>query len=179
MFWHIIRDRIPSTQKKQISVFDPDFGKKTNTSSVTFASSSPVPTSNSASLHHESKRSRFFTNFAYVSNVSSSSQNPIPININNSLLSINFYLEGKKDDDNRMRILFDIGAAMNTGYLNYHLWVVSQRSERIVEYLQCGEGTEYAVVQLLTALDLDIDSKSSAHGQMTVVIRYHALFLEQ
>ena len=39
----------------------------------------------------------------------------MPIDINNSLLSIHFYLGGKKDDDNHMSTLVDTGAAMNIG----------------------------------------------------------------
>ena len=54
-----------------------------------------------------------------------------------------------------MRILVDNGAAMNTGNKIYHL---------VTEYFPWGEGTEYKVVQLLTALDLDVDSKPSING---------------
>ena len=49
----------------------------------------------------------------------------------------------------------------------------------VSEYVQCGEDTKYEVVQLLAALDLDIDSRLSTHGQMTAIIRYHTPFCEQ
>ena len=44
----------------------------------------------------------------------------------------------------------------------------------VAEY---GKGTEYEVVQLLAALDLDIESKPTTHGQMTAVIHYHTIIL--
>ena len=43
----------------------------------------------------------------------------------------------------------------------------------VAECQQCGEGTEYEVVQLLAALDLDMESRNYTHGQMTAFIRYH------
>ena len=48
----------------------PFFGKDTHTSSVTFASSSPVSFSNPTLLYCDSKRSRFFAIFACVFNIS-------------------------------------------------------------------------------------------------------------
>ena len=77
--------------------------------------------------------------------------------------------------DNGMRMLVDTGAAINSGYLDYHLWVMSQCPEMVAEFLQCGPDTDYDVVQLLAALDLDPSHLSSTHGQMTAVIRYHTI----
>ena len=49
----------------------------------------------------------------------------------------------------------------------------------VTECVQCGEGTTFEVVQLLAALDLDMESKNDTHGQMTALIRYHKLFSEK
>ena len=46
----------------------------------------------------------------------------------------------------------------------------------VAEYLQCGEGTEYDIMQLLAALNLNVDSTPTTHGQMTTVIWYHKSF---
>ena len=56
-----------------------------------------------------------------------------------------FYLEGKKDDDNCMRMLVNTGTVINTGNLKYHLWVTLHYLEMVEEYLQCKEGTKYEV----------------------------------
>ena len=41
----------------------------------------------------------------------------------------------------------------------------------VAEYLHYREGTKCEVVQLIAALDLDIEFKFSTHGQITAVIR--------
>ena len=50
-------------------------------------------------------------------------------------------------------MLVDTGAAMNTDNFDYHKWVMSQCLSMVAEYLECGAGSEYNVVQLLTTLD--------------------------
>ena len=70
----------------------------------------------------------------------------MPISINNSLPSVNFLLGLTMEADNGMRILVDTGTAINSGYLDYHLWVMSQCPEMVAEFLQCGPDTDYDVV---------------------------------
>ena len=53
---------------------------------------------------------------------------------------------------------------------------MSHYLEIIVEYLQCGNGTEYKVDQILAASDFDVDSKSLTLCQMTAVNRCHTSF---
>ena len=64
--------------------------------------------------------SRFHTIFARVTKFSSFPKKPVPININNSLPSINLPLLNPNDDEHRMRILVDTGAVTNTGNFQYH-----------------------------------------------------------
>ena len=67
-------------------------------------------------------------------------------------------------------MLVDTGTAMRSGYLDYHFWVMSQYSEMVVEFLQCGENTNYDVVQLLAVLDLNLGQLPNNHVQMTAII---------
>ena len=53
-----------------------------------------------------------------------------------------------------MRILVDTDASINTGFLDYHKWVISQCPSMVVEYLECDDGTEYDIVQLRATLAL-------------------------
>ena len=76
-----------------------------------------------------------------------------------------------------MRMLLNTGAAMNSGSLTYHLWVMSQCLEMVGEFIQYGDGTGYNVVQLLAALDLDSSHQPLDHGKMTAVIRYKTPYL--
>ena len=50
----------------------------------------------------------------------------MPIGINNSLPSVSLILGTLADEKNKIRMLVDTGAAMNTGNLRFHMWVMSQ-----------------------------------------------------
>ena len=148
-FWQELWAHIPTTANRFIS-----------SPSIPLNPNSPLPPSprNSASIpwfnsnsitwqeHQDAKRSRFFTLFARISNLSASKQKPMPISINNSLPSVSILLGLTMEADNGMRMLVDTGAAMNSGHLDYHLWVMSQCPEMVAEFLQCGPNTDYDVV---------------------------------
>ena len=70
----------------------------------------------------------------------------MPIQINNYLPSIYLHLGLIEDEENKMRMLLDTGATMNSGNLNYHLWVMSQCPEMVDEFIQCEADTGYHVV---------------------------------
>lgn len=53
----------------------------------------------------------------------------MPISINNSLTSVNLHIGNPEDDESHIRMLVDTGVAMNTGSIEYHLWVMSQCPE--------------------------------------------------
>ena len=76
-----------------------------------------------------------------------------------------------------MRILLDTDTAMNSGNLNYHIWVISQCPEMVGEFIQCGADTWYDVVQLMVVLDLDTTKQPLDHGKMTAVIHYRTPYL--
>ena len=65
----------------------------------------------------------------------------MPIKINNSLPFVCLHLGNPEDDENRMRMLVDTGAAMNTGDLKYYQWVMSQCPDIVDEYQQCVKDT--------------------------------------
>ena len=69
-----------------------------------------------------------------------------------------------------MRMSEDTDATSNTGNKTYHLWVIPQYPEMVVEYLQSGKNTEYDSVQLVAAFDLNILQQLDNHGQITIVI---------
>ena len=101
----------------------------------------------------------------------------MPIQINNSLPSICLHIGLIKDEENKIRMLLDTGSAMNSGNLNYHLWVMSQCLEIVGEFIQCGVDTWYEVVQLMAALDLNTTKQPLDNGKMTALIRYRTSYL--
>ena len=96
----------------------------------------------------------------------------MPTGIDNSLPSASLILGILEDNGNKMRMLVETGAAMNTGNLRFHMWVMFQYPDIVDDRLQCGKDTAYDAEHLLADLDLnDIDTDAS-HDQMTAVIRY-------
>ena len=167
LFWHELWAHVLSTQKKQ----SPTFNTTDNYKKV------PLPSKPQFS-YHDGIRPRLFAIFTCVSNLTSTSQKPMPISINNSLSSVHFPSgKGKENADDKMRLLVNTGVAMNSGNLYFHLWVIFQCPSIMAEYLQCGEDTEYDIVQLLAVIKLHEGSTQTNHGQMTVVIRCHTPFL--
>ena len=50
----------------------------------------------------------------------------MPVGINNSLPSVSLILGILEDDENKVRMLVDTGAAMNMGNCRFHMFVMSQ-----------------------------------------------------
>ena len=69
----------------------------------------------------DNSKTHWYAIFVRVTNISSSPKKPMPISINNSLPSVCLHLEILEDDENRMQMLVNTGAAMNTGDLKYNL----------------------------------------------------------
>ena len=121
---------------------------------VSFANPAATPTSKINILSTQTdppfqssiKKPRFSAIFACVNNLTSFSQKLMPIQINNYLPSIYLHLGLIEDEENKMRMLLDTGATMNSGNLNYHLWVMSQCPEMFDEFIQCEADTGYHVV---------------------------------
>ena len=125
------------------------------------------------------KRPHFYVIISRMTNISSYPKNPMPISINNSLSSINLHIDNPEYIKNRIRILIDTGAAMNTGSLECHLWVIFQCPEMVEECLQYGKYTVYDAIYVLAALDLKDTNQDIDHGKMTVVIHYKTPYIVQ
>ena len=82
-------------------------------------------TSNLPSHNSQFNRVHLCAIFDRVAHISPFTQKPIPNSINNSLPSICFHLGSVENEENKIRMLLDTGAAMNSGNLTYHLWVMS------------------------------------------------------
>ena len=157
---------MPSTRTNE----DTPTGQSNKLSAQPLASNSSI--SNPPPNNSPIKRARFCAIFARVEHISPSTQKPMPIPINKSLPSVCLHLGSVEDEENKMRMLLDTRAAINSGNLTYHHWVMSQCPEMVGEFIQCGDGTGYNVFQLLVALDLDSSHQPLDYGKMTAVIRY-------
>ena len=75
------------------------------------------------------------TIFACVFNIFSSPQKSMHITMNNSPPSINFDIGLVFEVEDYMHKLVDTGVVMNDGNNNYHLWLLSQYSVMVAEYM--------------------------------------------
>ena len=177
LFWQKFWAHIPSTRERKCDPIPrlptpPESNFDIHSKLIDSASSRNV-------LHHPNndKRPRFQTIFARMTSISSTPKKPIHISFNNSLQSTNLHIGNLEDDKNRMRILVNTEAAMNTGSLDYHRWVMSQCPKMVEECVQCGKDTVYDVVHLLAALNIRDANQDVDHGKMTAVIRNKAPYI--
>ena len=76
-----------------------------------------------------------------------------------------------------LRMLVDSGAAMNSGNKNYHRQIMSQFPDIVVEYIECGPGTKYDLVQLKVAVTQAAAEADFTNGTLSAIIRYKILIL--
>ena len=130
---------IPSTRKRKN---DPiTYALTTPQSNVDIHLTHTTSASMSITLHctNIDKRPRLYAIFARMTNLSSSSKKLMIISIKHYLPSVNLHIDNPKDSKNRIRMLVDTRATINTETLEYHLWVMSQCPEMMEKYLQCGK----------------------------------------
>ena len=135
--------------------------KTTLKTSITFSQSNFV-------FHFQSsiawRKENFYVIFSHVNNIS-----PLAKNQCQFLLIVLFH---PSVNENGIIMLIDTGAAMNVCNLFYHLWVMLEYSEIVGESFQYCLNTKNDVVQLLAALELNTNQRSTIYEKITAVIRY-------
>ena len=114
-FFQDLNFHVPHTRTTE----DAPTGQSNNLSVQPLASNSA--TSNPPPNNSPIKRARFCAIFARIAHISPSTQKPMPIPINNSLPSVCLHLGSVENEENKMRMLLDTDAAMNSASLTYHL----------------------------------------------------------
>ena len=108
-----------------------------------------------------------------VNNISVKGSTPMPINIDKNLPCVDFELDHETGDKSiHLRMLVDSGAAMNSGNRSYHRQIMSQFPDIVAEYIDCGPGTKYDLVQLKIAVTQSAAEVDFTNGTMSVIIRY-------
>ena len=96
----------------------------------------------------------------------------IPTNIDNSFPCIYFNLGQDNIATPSLWMRVGSGTAINRGNLNYHRSIMSQFPDAVAEYIECGPGTKYDLVQRKVAV-----TQSAAEGHfndctLSAIIRY-------
>jgi hypothetical protein len=96
--------------------------------------------SSSSQDSSSTKRARFFVQFveAFPARVSPATPvlPPMPITIDNGLLHLTLSLGSSPDSNPSLCGLMDTCGALNTGFLPFHQWVMSERPDVVPEYLE-------------------------------------------
>ena len=96
---------------------------------------------------------------------------PMPIAIDNGLPHIIFELGGSSST-HTLQGLMDTCGALNTGYLLFHQWVMSENPSLVAEYMEFNAKNPFEPVKLGGAIRDPDGFNSDNHGNLTAVIRY-------
>jgi hypothetical protein len=114
-----------------------------------------------------------FAAFVPIDHEQSETNHPLPVAIDNRLPHISIQVGGQQDPSgaHHLSSLLDTGAALNTGFLPFHLWFASMYPHCVADLIHCDDPHKpFAAARLLGAV-ADRNTLST-HGRLTAVIRY-------
>ncbi len=98
---------------------------------------------------------------------------PFPIRIDNKMPAITFCLGKSPDDSVSLVCLYDTCAALSTGNLLFHQWVVTTFPELVHSFVQFDDANPFEAIKLVGAVKDPADFDEETHGKLTAVVRYN------
>jgi hypothetical protein len=142
----------------------------------------PLPPTTDPLLPSGFKRARFFVNYVKSFPTHTSPLRPalapMPIAIDNGLPHISFALGSDSHLDPSLNGLMDTCGALNTGYLLYHLWLMSERPDLVAEFVSFDDSNPFEPIKLGGAIRDPDDFDASDHGNLTAVVRYYTPYTD-
>jgi hypothetical protein len=74
--------------------------------------------------------------------------------------------------DATLSVLFDSGAALSSGYLPCHLWIMRENPDIVASFERFDDSNPFEPIKLGGAIRHPDDYNEAMHGQLTAVIRY-------
>jgi hypothetical protein len=102
---------------------------------------------------------------------------PFPIRINNLMPAITFDLGTPPDPSISLVCLYDTCAAVCSGNLLFHQWVITTYPELVHSFEQFDDSNPFEAIKLVGALKDPAEFDVATHGQLTAVVRYHLPYL--
>lgn len=96
---------------------------------------------------------------------------PMPLDVDNGLPGIELWFGTSSENECCFICHMDTCAAMNTGNLTVHKWVMTTYPELVAEYIQFDDQHPFEPLQLHCAVE-DLASTESMHGKLTAIVRY-------
>ena len=100
----------------------------------------------------------------------------MPIAIDNVLPHIPVSLGSDPNLDLTLCGLMDTCGALNTGYLKFHLWLMSERPDLVAEFISFDDANPFEPIKLGGAIRDPSDFVAADHGTLTDVVRYYTLY---
>lgn len=127
-----------------------------------------------------SKKVRLYSMFVRILQHSASDLTrvkPFPIRINNLMPAITFDLGTPPAPSVSLVCLYDTCAAVCSGNLLFHQWVITTYPELVHSFEQFDDSNPFEAIKLVGALKDPAEFDVAAHGQLTAVVRYHLPYL--
>ena len=96
---------------------------------------------------------------------------PMPLDVDNGLPGIELWFGNNADNEMGFLCHMDTCAAMNTGNLAVHQWLMSTHPHLVAEYIQFDDITPFEPLRLHCAV-ADLAKTESMHGKLTAIVRY-------
>ena len=96
---------------------------------------------------------------------------PMPIDVDNGLPGIELWFGSDSASEVAFICHMDTCAAMNTGNLLVHQWLMTTYPHIVAEYIQYDDIKPFEPLQLHCAIN-DLEKMESLHGKLTAVVRY-------
>jgi hypothetical protein len=138
-----------------------------------------TPSADASPTAQPAKRIRNFPLFVRSCNQAADtpqSLRPMPIRVDNGLPHIRLCLG--LSDDTALSVLFDSGAALSSGYLPYHLWIMRENPDLVASFEKFDDSNPFEPIKLGGAIRHPDDYKESLHGQLTAIIRYKTPYVD-
>ena len=96
---------------------------------------------------------------------------PMPLDVDNGLPGIK--MRFGKTEDTKVTLICNVDtcAAMSTGNLQLHEWIMTTYPEIVAEYIQYVDNKPFEPIQLSCAVQ-DLDTVQAEHGKLTAIVRY-------
>jgi hypothetical protein len=104
----------------------------------------------------------------------------MPLRIDNGLPHITLHIGTPRLDETiGLSALFDSGAALSSGYLPYHLWVMRECPDLVASLERFDDTSPFEPIKLGGAICSPEDYNESTHGQLMAVIRYRTPYSDR
>ena len=95
----------------------------------------------------------------------------MPFDVDNGLPGVEIWFGTKEEDEECFVCHLDYCAAMNTGNLRVHQWLMTQHPTVVAKYIQYDDANHFQPLQLQCSIN-DIVQAEIMNGKRTAIVRY-------